>query len=423
MNLSNMFYQHVHPELRRIMSVVRLIAAGIGVAALPANSNAAPVDLILDFGSPGQMESGTWMNATSASQHHGSMSRYAVAGGALDAATYRPTLPESGLYEVLAWNSFYENRATQVPHRIVHRNGITTIAVDQSGTGTYGEWFSLGWYEFDAGNGGFVEISDAGLSTSRTTYIGADAVRFIKPDEPPPPPPPPPPPIATFDDGFDEDVTPLDSSYATYNAEALPIVGKKAGRYYAEVRSNVNNVTVHYNTSQGRIDAQLASFPFEVIARNMGIGQVEATQNAPSPEGSAYLLAGIIVHVLELASPNSAFVAVGHRGISPFTIEGKNTRNGVSTVTDLGPNQVPLARADLRVVGTSEGTLLVYWQHPNPDPGTQPDNWQPYGGTGALPGPAPDFGAQVYIGLITFASGDTGLPFVGTADSFHINEG
>jgi hypothetical protein len=52
----------------------------------------------------------------------------------------------------------------------------------------------------------------------------------------------------------------------------------------------------------------------------------------------------------------------------------------------------------------------------------QKDDWKPYKGTGKLSGPAPKFGQEVYVGLITYAVGETGVPFVGTCDAFEGRE-
>lgn len=401
----------------------RAAAAALAAGVFASRLHSAAVDIVIDQGHSGLTENGSWWNANGASQHHGSMSRYAIVGGAVDRATFRPVLPEAGSYEVFIWNAYYANRPTNVPHRIVHRDGTVDVPVNQSGSGTFGQWLSLGWYNFDAGSSGYVEVSDGGLTSTYQTYIGADAVRFTKPDgAPPPPPPPPPPPGASFTDNFGEEVTPLDSSYTTFNPAALPIVGRKAGRYYAELTSNNNNVTVFFNQGQGRFDAQLTSFPFEAIVRNVGIGRVSDSQTAPAAQSNAYTLAGLMVHAVDWNQRNSSFMVVGHRGSTPFTVEGKNTVNGTSHVTTLGSNQAPTGRADLRIVGNVNRTLTAYWQQPNPNPGVQTDNWIPYAGTGALPGPTPAYGDQVYVGLITFASGTIGLPFVGTADGFQITQ-
>ena len=95
------------------------------------------------------------------------------------------------------------------------------------------------------------------------------------------------------------------------------------------------------NADQGRLDARLVSFPFEVIARNIGIGTLANSQVAPDGSGDPYVFAGVQVHVPDLDEPTSAHVVVGHRGSTHFTIEGKNTVAGDSSVNDVGANAAP----------------------------------------------------------------------------------
>jgi hypothetical protein len=216
----------------------------------------------------------------------------------------------------------------------------------------------------------------------------------------------------------------------TNNASALPDVTQTDGRYRAALTDNTDNITLHYNNDQGRLDAWLTRFPFEFIARNIGIGTVADSQTPPPFQANAYNFAGVQVHVAsDLDSPNSAHVVVGHRAPTAFTIEGKNTSNGSSSVDDIGANSVPDGRADIRIVGDANGDLSVYWQTPNLGHTTQPDNWIPYDGgnssNGQLPGTQADFGGNgslVYVGLITYAFYDVGVPFVGTCDSIELIE-
>lgn len=208
--------------------------------------------------------------------------------------------------------------------------------------------------------------------------------------------------------------------YVTNNASALPDVSMAQGRYRAVLMDNSNNKTLHFNESQGRLDAKLISFPFEFIARNIGIGTTEDSQIAPTSENNPYNFAGIQVHVEDFNSINSSHVVIGHRGSTGFTIEGKNTLNGDSSVNDIGENMVPEGRADIRIIGDENRTLTVYWQRPNLTGNTTSDNWIFYNGNGLLPGTAPTYGDNVYVGLITYAFYDTGVPFVGTCDSIEI---
>lgn len=230
--------------------------------------------------------------------------------------------------------------------------------------------------------------------------------------------PDPDPDSAVLTDAFTGSGDLLD--YVTNNASALPETARVEGRYRAELTDNQGNVTLHYNGQQGRLDAKLVSFPFEFIARNIGIGTLEDSQVAPAPNGSPYIFAGVQVHVEDFASINSSHVVVGHRGGTSFTIEGKNTLNGSSSVNDIGSDTAPEGKADIRIVGTTDKTLTVYWQLPNLEFEAVDDNWTLYRNTGLLPGTEPAYGENVYVGLITYASGSNGVPFVGTCDAIQI---
>ncbi len=209
--------------------------------------------------------------------------------------------------------------------------------------------------------------------------------------------------------------------YVTNNAEVLPNVGRVSGRYHALLDDNTNNQTLHFNEEQGRLDAKLMTFPFEVIARNIGIGITTDSQTAPVHNGTQYNFAGIQVHAEDFNSINSSHIVVGHRGTRQFTIEGKNTVDGVSFVNDAGIDTAPLGRVDIRIVGDENNELTFYWQQPNLSSGVTPDEWTLYTGTGKLPGTAPSYGNQVYVGLITYAFGNAGIPFVGTCDAIEFN--
>lgn len=199
------------------------------------------------------------------------------------------------------------------------------------------------------------------------------------------------------------------------------------GRYRAEITTHSGNSARFLDAEQGRLDGVRVRFPFEVIARNVGVGQIDDSQ-IPPPIGGFYL-AGIQVHNADFESVDYAHLVVGHAGNDrAFIVEGKNTANS-NSVYDYalpGQNSAPLGRADLRMVGAADGTITAYWQRPAN--GGQ-DNWILYkgnhqnqaGGPGKLPGTEPELDEEVIVGLVTYASGGVGDGFVGTADSFSVD--
>lgn len=214
------------------------------------------------------------------------------------------------------------------------------------------------------------------------------------------------------------DLDPLPTNFVSNNPTVLPNVGSRCGRYIAELTDNQNNKTLHYHQQQGRFDGVVLSFPFKVIAHNIGIAPMGQPTANHEYSGTAYLFAGLQVHHINFDQISSAHLVVGQRGGTHNTVEGKNTRNGVSSVNDIGANRLPQGRADLMIEGTANGGLIASWRIA----GTT--TWNLYNNTGDLPGNTPDWGNgnQVYVGLITYAYGNSGVPFMGVADSLEVVE-
>ena len=186
-------------------------------------------------------------------------------------------------------------------------------------------------------------------------------------------------------------------------------MSRTAGRYRAHIQTGENdfNETRWFHLERGRGDFKLLTFPFDVVARNVGVGTVADSQVNP-PEADVVLLCGLIVHSSNLADDDWSFAVVGHRGTFNNTIETKHTLNGVSVIGDIGDDGLSGTRCDLRIVGQADGVVRAYYQ----EVGTSPDSWT----EAPIPGPQPDYGSQAYVGLITYASSTGGIPFVGTCD-------
>ena len=86
-------------------------------------------------------------------------------------AIWRPTLAQSGYYEVSAYIPF--SNASDARYKILHNEGQDTVIIRQKDFNN--EWVSLGSYNFNAG-GGMVRLGDA--SSTAAEEIVFDAVKW-----------------------------------------------------------------------------------------------------------------------------------------------------------------------------------------------------------------------------------------------------
>ncbi|MEQ8819316.1 MAG: FAD-dependent oxidoreductase [Sumerlaeia bacterium] len=96
-------------------------------------------------------------------------------------ATWRLRTTVPGVYQVGVYYSPSTNRATDAPFTVHHRNGSTTVRVNQT-TGSRA-WIELGTFAFDGTAADRVTLTNAGISNTSRLVIG-DAVRavLIEPD-------------------------------------------------------------------------------------------------------------------------------------------------------------------------------------------------------------------------------------------------
>ena len=80
-------------------------------------------------------------------------------------------MPAAGTFDVYVWWSSHPNRSTTVPITVTHAAGSTTQMFNEQNPG--GTWVLHGRYSFNAGTGGFVQVSDV------NGQAAADAVRFV----------------------------------------------------------------------------------------------------------------------------------------------------------------------------------------------------------------------------------------------------
>jgi hypothetical protein len=144
-------------------------------------------DFIVDNedGAPTFTTTGNWGVSSGYPPYYGNNCLFTdtTTGSPTHSAIFRPNLFVSGTYEVGAYWRNGSNRTDNAPYTIHHRNGSTTVRVDQKETVTAGTFYTLGQFSFDSGNAGYVELTN----DANPSVIMADAVRFmlIEPDESP----------------------------------------------------------------------------------------------------------------------------------------------------------------------------------------------------------------------------------------------
>jgi PKD repeat protein len=152
-------------------------AAADVVRFVPVTSSSPAVaasEIIIDNAAAGVIDpthsfTGTWC-VSSAPSPYGTDSLYSCGSG-LDTYRWTPAIPTAGTYDVYVRWTQHPNRSTAVPIAVTHAGGTTSKTFnEQSGGAT---WVLHGRYSFNAGTGGYVQVSDS------AGQAAADAVRFV----------------------------------------------------------------------------------------------------------------------------------------------------------------------------------------------------------------------------------------------------
>ncbi len=112
------------------------------------------------------------------SSHRESWSFATVSPGSNQTATFRPTIGVAGSYEVFEYHPYIGGapstfvEATNVPVTIRHGNGTTTTTINQSVN--FGQWNSLGVYDFPTGTTSYVQFNN-----NANGPVIADAIKFV----------------------------------------------------------------------------------------------------------------------------------------------------------------------------------------------------------------------------------------------------
>lgn len=145
----------------------------VGISAQSNEASVTPVtSYVLDDTDPATAYIGTWNTSTQIPGYYGSGYRVGSTGTG-SSATFTPTLPATGSYEVFMRYPADANRANNTPVDINHTGGTATVTVNQRIN--YNTWVSLGTYTFNAGTSGNVRIRNDGANRA----VLADAVKWV----------------------------------------------------------------------------------------------------------------------------------------------------------------------------------------------------------------------------------------------------
>lgn len=117
--------------------------------------------------------SGSWSTRTSSEDYLNNYIRASTSTTVSAEVEWRPTIPSAGSYEVAVWYVGGTSRPNNAKYVVTHAGGTSTVTVDQTVNG--GAWVVIGTYDFAAGTGGRVYLSNQ-AQTGKT--VAADAVRF-----------------------------------------------------------------------------------------------------------------------------------------------------------------------------------------------------------------------------------------------------
>ncbi|MEQ8819501.1 MAG: hypothetical protein RLY93_04605 [Sumerlaeia bacterium] len=161
--------------------ILSRLTPALGLGSVPALSAWAQAQVVIVDNSDAEFATaGTGWFASANVGAVGANSLLNASGTGTATATWAPDLPSAGLYDVYAWWVPSGNRTVAAPFTVTHAGGTSTVLANQEGDGDH--WNFLGRWEFAAGTGGNVSVSDAipeaGLGDPGNHFVSADAVRF-----------------------------------------------------------------------------------------------------------------------------------------------------------------------------------------------------------------------------------------------------
>lgn len=118
---------------------------------------------------------GSWIRTANSGYYGTTVANIKTAGDGSSYAQYNVSPVVAGKYDVFGWWVASSNRSKKTPYIIFHNNKYDTVYADQSVNN--GMWVKLGTFDFSAGSGQYIKISDK-APNSAGLYVVADAIRI-----------------------------------------------------------------------------------------------------------------------------------------------------------------------------------------------------------------------------------------------------
>ena len=138
-------------------------------------------DIVVDNTDTNTSKVGTWPLSSGTPTHDGSNSFYRVGVGSF---RWIPTVVTAGQYQVYAWWTYHYNRDPAAAYAINHGAGSDTVIKSQNDLSLGGQWILLGAYNFNAGTGGYVELTSG--DNGRSSSVDAIKLVYVGGGTPPP---------------------------------------------------------------------------------------------------------------------------------------------------------------------------------------------------------------------------------------------
>lgn len=169
--------------------------------------------------------------------------------------------------------------------------------------------------------------------------------------------------FAGWDDAFDGNGA-LRPNLITYNS-GVHSPNRTSGRYRSLL--SAGSQQEWFDAVRGRVDCVLLEPPFDIIARNAGIGTAADSQSHTADND--YNFAMLVVFDTDdpddLGTADYMFIACGERGGPGHAIEGKSTVSDNSSASEDSSANPSNGRADLRMAVDGSGDPTFYWDEPS----------------------------------------------------------